>query len=130
MKKYEEYLKAKAELEAARKWNDLPSGEKYGNSTFKIYASHSKAPRLMRAGKQSHAGQNYWESPVALNSAILSVIVHNEKEIIKQALDLMEEIANTKLKECQDFVDELQSKINEAKGSVSETNAQQTVIRE
>lgn len=106
---YDDYLKANDNYKKAVKWNELLySQQKDGNSTFGISFAHSKPPELTRTGQ---------DSPDALNRAILKVIIKNETKIIGKALDLLKAEMETALQKCQSFVDELQSKIDQAKPS-------------
>ena len=110
---YNNYIKAKEAVERAKKWDDLPNGEKYQKDAMSISPAHCKAPMLMRAGQKSCGGKNYWESPTELNNAILEVIIMEQKTIIAKAILLLEETERVQLGKTQEFIDELQKKINQ-----------------
>lgn len=114
---YDDYLKANDNYKKAVKWNELLySQQKDGNSTFGISFAHSKPPELNLSSATMLPSPN-WDSPDALNRAILKVIIKNETKIIDKALDLLKAEMETALQKCQSFVDELQSKIDQAKPS-------------
>jgi hypothetical protein len=73
--------------------------------------------KLVRAGQQYQGGQNYWESPGALNSMILSVIL-DRGGFIDFAIARLSERATKALADCeQETVDRL-ADIQKAKDSI------------
>ena len=89
---YKQYLNAKRDREDAERWDNLPNGPSYNKSTFSISPAHCRIPK-------------------ALNRVIIDIIAEDEA-IIKKAIDKLKETELECLKKCQDFVDELQEKIN------------------
>lgn len=112
---YDNYVKAQNAVVRAKEWVDLPNGKNYRSDAMAISLAHCKAPMLMRAGQQSCGGQNYWESPKDLNDAILKIIIMEQKTIIAKAILLLEETEMAQLDKTQEFIAELQDKVEKAK---------------
>jgi len=111
---YDSYINAKKAVERAKEWDALPNGKKYQSDSMSISPAHCKSPMLMRIGQQSCGGNNYWESPKELNDAILEVIIMEQKTIIAKAILLLEETERVRLERTQEFINELQKKIDKA----------------
>jgi hypothetical protein len=108
------YTNAKRARVEAEKWNALPEGKKYQNSTFSISPAHCKKPMLCRAGQQSCGGHNYWETEEPFNTAILDCIVAEWETLYPKVLAILKEKERMALKNCQAFIDEMQQAIDTA----------------
>ncbi|MDY6896176.1 MAG: hypothetical protein SVO01_12300 [Thermotogota bacterium] len=107
------YHGAKEAREKAEEWNNLPHGRKYQDDTFDISVAQSKVPSLIRIGQQKHGGQNYWESNSKFNQAILEYLVSTWDEHFPRILNILKEKEQKALKDCQSYIDEMQSMIDE-----------------
>lgn len=105
---------AKAEVKNAEYWQGLPGGPKYQNDRFDIGSSHGTMPVFVRHGQQTSGGNNYWNSPAALNKAIYDVIVSDFQQIYDKALARMHKKELDALLDCQKHIDKMQSLISEA----------------
>ena len=110
-----EWQKKKEDLKKAREWNDLPSGPKYENASFTISIVHCSSPTLVRAGQQNCGGQNYWNTPDAMNKAILAYLVANWERVWPEVEKILEVEERAALIACQSHVDEMQNAINAAR---------------
>jgi hypothetical protein len=113
----EAWKKAKKTREDAEEWQELPNGRKYDNDRFNVSAAHCKPPILCRAGQQTHSGQNYWETEVGFNDAMLRYLVADWDSIYPKVLKILKETEAKKLRECQSFIDDLQRQISEAQNA-------------
>jgi len=109
---YSEWQSRQREVHAAEEWNNLPNGPRYQNDSFRIMPTHSSI-KLTRGGQQSCGGKNYWESPDALNKALLAVIVKNSKQIIAEAIDLMRAEEQAALLGCKEWISGMQDEISQ-----------------
>ena len=97
----------------AKFWQELPKGQKYSPQChFNISIAHSKTPMLMRCGQKVAGGQNYWESPVGMNKAVLTYLTENWDNIYPSVLEILEKEERHALKDCQSWVDEMQALIS------------------
>ena len=115
--KVKTWKEAQQTRKGAESWNNLPSGPKYQNDSFKISVQHCKAPVLMRAGQSHAGGQNYWETEKDFNKAILEWLVGNWSKVYPEVLEILKEKERKALKDCQEYVDTMQAMIDEAKVS-------------
>ena len=112
--KYEQYVEAKRQRVEAERWNDLPkSKHTYRNASFKMYPAHGKIS-LMRCGQHSAGSQNYWDSPTALNKAVLEVIA-NDPAITAAAIAILRKKEKAALLECTEWLDDLNAMITKEK---------------
>ena len=113
MKEYDVYLKAKADRVEAEKWHDLPnSSRKYQDDSFGMSPAHGKL-MLMRCGQHVCGGTNYWESPEALNSAILAVI-ENDPAVIVAAIERLRDQERDALIACKASAEALMGAVAKA----------------
>ena len=110
-------------VEDVESWNNLPKGPRYGDDSFKISLIQSVAPKFQRCGQKSCGGKNYWESPEALNKAVLAWLVKNWDKVYPEVLDALKEAEVQALKDCQQWVDDMQAKINALSGEADETQS-------
>jgi hypothetical protein len=118
-KRLEKYYKAKSAVKSAKKWNDLPNGQRYQGDTFPISIAHCSAPKLVRCGQQYAGGKNYWDTDEPLNNAILKYIVDKWDDISPDIFAILEKKEADALLECQTFIDEMQAEINKFVNSQS-----------
>jgi hypothetical protein len=114
-KKIEKWQRCKTEREQAEEWEALPRGPRYQNDKFEISIAHCKAPQLTRAGQQTSGGKNYWETGEKFNLAILEYIVDNWESISIDVLERLRQKEIAALRDCQQYVDEMQKLIDGAK---------------
>ena len=108
-------MQAKKDVSEAVRWNELiNSNQKYSKDAFEISIAHCEPPLLVRAGQHYAGDTNYWNSPEALNRAVLRVIVDSIDDIVIKAMAVLSEQESVSLKKCQCFIDDMQRKINVA----------------
>lgn len=117
---YTAWQQRQRELSEAAYWNNLPKGPRYQNDTFTISPAHSVV-KLTRTGQQSHGGKNYWESPDALNKALLEVIIKNASTLIPEAIALLKSHERAALLECKGWVAGMQAEIEEIEEAAEST---------
>lgn len=105
----------KQATEEAKKWNSLPNGERYQNDDFGIFLAHCTPPNLTRMGQQYCGGQTYWKTQDKFNVMILKYLVDNWDEHYPKIIEMMEDQERKSLQKCQEFIDDLQKKIDESK---------------
>lgn len=105
----------KQAAEEAKKWNNLPNGERYQNADFRISLAHSAPPSLTRMGQQYCGGQTYWKTQNNFDIMILKYLVDNWDEHSPKIIKMMEDQERKSLQKCQEFIDNLQKKIDESK---------------
>lgn len=110
----EKWRKNEWELEEAKKWNDLPEGQRYQQDSFNISKSHCTAPMLCRAGQQTCGGKNYWETEKAFNQAILQYLIDGWSDHYPVIIEIMRQKERESLRNCQSFVDGMQKLISES----------------
>lgn len=108
---------AKSATNKAKRWQNLPLGNRYQNDTFSISVAHCQPPKLVRAGQQCCGGQNYWETEKEFNAAILEYLVSNWSEIYPSVISMMETKERQALIACQSYIDDLQKLIGDAVNS-------------
>lgn len=116
MSKWEEYERALKDLRSAEEWKGLPGGPSYKDSDFEISMEHCTLT-LTRKGQQYMSGQNYWNAPPQLTSAVLKVIV-DDPSIINRAISLMQKDATLKLIASETEVIEQLAMIEEARNDL------------
>ena len=112
MKEYDVYLKAKADRVEAEKWHDLPNSRKDQSDSFNMSAALGNLV-LMRCGQHGCGGQNYWESPKALNAAILAVI-ENDPAVIVAAIERLRDQERDALIACKASAEALMGAVAKA----------------
>ena len=113
-KRIKNFSDAKRAVKAAEDWNNLPCGRRYKGDNFEISIAHCKPPMLTRAGQQNAGGQNYWETKGAFNQAILEYLVSTWDDHYPKVLEILNTKERERLKECQSYIDEMQSAIDTA----------------
>jgi hypothetical protein len=116
MDKYDIYCGAKGAVDNAKKWNDLPNGQRYMSDTFEISVAHCQL-KLVRAGQQVQGGPNYWDAPKELSEEIIKII-SADITIIARAIAAMEKTAARLLAECEQETAERMQDIQRAKASL------------
>ena len=102
----------------AQEWNGLPFGEKYTpQDTFAISKAHCTAPVLVRAGQKHCGGTNYWNTEKEFNNAIRDFLVDNWDAIYPKVIARMQAKEDQALLDCQEYIDQLQSLINNVQES-------------
>lgn len=110
--RYTKWQKAVGDAQGAQGWHDLPKGPRYQCDTFEISPAHCKLS-LTRCGQQSHGSKNYWESPDALNRALIQVIIRHRNTLIPEAIELLKKEADEALVACKGWLDGMRSQIDE-----------------
>ena len=111
---YEKYLAAERAVSMAENWMALPHGPRYQGDRFDISPAHCTL-KLQRAGQQSCGGQNYWEAPKELASALLRVLAKSE-DMLAPAMSVLRMTRDKALADCREYVDDLSARIAKAEG--------------
>lgn len=111
-----QWQKAKNAVDSAKKWNNLPKGNRYSTQdTFEIRLANCVAPKLVRYGQKYAGDTNYWESSEEFNQAVLEHIVKDWKNIYPEVIAIMEKKERESLQACEAYITEMQTLINESK---------------
>lgn len=115
MEEYKQYQDAKNRRAKAEEWLNLAKCKDSQDShPFSLSLAHSKI-MLMRCGQHYAGGQNYWESPECLNSAILKAIEKNYDLIMADALAHLKEQERIALINCEELNHKILEEIETAK---------------
>lgn len=123
MHSYDEYQKAKARTSAAVNWIELrKSQDSQSGNLFSLSTAHSKL-MLMRCGRHSAGGTNYWESPESFNSALLDVIKADFDFLADRVLKVLQKQEVAALIACESELAELSASIAAATAPVKPTDS-------
>lgn len=119
-KELDTWLKAKQDLNEAKRWQKLGETKGRTGGFIDISEAHCKPPKLVRAGQTHTGGNNYWNTEEAFEKAILSYLVDNWKEIGPRVIASMEKKEKEALINCQNYVDQMQDQIDAAKNCAAQ----------
>lgn len=115
MNSYKKYLEQKQNTAAAIRWYDLRNAiDSQDGKPYSLSLAHSGI-KLMRCGQASAGAQNYHDSPVALNAALLEVIGSRFDELVTQAIERLQANERKALIDCSTEIESIQADITQAK---------------
>lgn len=82
--KYDAYLRVKRDNDEINTWLNHIGKRGRGNDVLSLSIAHATV-KLVVAGQYSEGGQNYWDSPKALNVLLLKY-VHENFDAIRAAI--------------------------------------------
>jgi len=114
--KYTQFERAKAERQGAEQWIALIGKHGRGTDVLNLSATHS-AVKLMVCGQFQEGGKNYWDSPEALNKALVAVLIEQRETLFAAAIERLRDVETEALIAAEDEIAAVNAAIAAAKAA-------------